>query len=87
MKYNGDRSSTAPVGSLSPNSLGLYDMRGNVMEWCLDSHDPSYHVLRGGAWDTLDEPSSRLEFRNYVQNPDERKNDYGFRVVLESAGK
>ncbi|HZF01648.1 MAG TPA: SUMF1/EgtB/PvdO family nonheme iron enzyme [Methylomirabilota bacterium] len=87
MKLNGERSSTAPVGSLGPNSLGLYDTRGNVMEWCLDSHDPSYHVLRGGAWDTLDEPSSRLVFRNYASSPDETKNDYGFRILLESASK
>jgi formylglycine-generating enzyme required for sulfatase activity len=79
------RSSTEPVGSLKPNSLGLYDMRGNVMEWCLDSHDPkSYRVLRGGAWDTFVEPSSRIEFRNYAQ-PNDKKNDYGFRVVLEPA--
>lgn len=85
MKYNSaTNNSTAPVGSLGANSLGLYDTRGNVMEWCLDSHDPSYHVLRGGAWDTAVEPSTRIEFRNYVQNPDERKNDYGFRIVLES---
>jgi formylglycine-generating enzyme required for sulfatase activity len=77
------RSSTEPVGTLKPNSLGLYDMRGNVMEWCLDSHDPkSYRVLRGGAWDTFVEPSSRIEFRNYA-GPDDRKNDYGFRVVLQ----
>ncbi|MGD1089057.1 MAG: SUMF1/EgtB/PvdO family nonheme iron enzyme [Verrucomicrobiota bacterium] len=78
------RSSTEPVGSLNPNSLGLYDMRGNVMEWCLDSHDPkSYRVLRGGAWDTFVETSSRIEFRNYAK-PDDRKSDYGFRVVLQS---
>ena len=84
MKLNGDRSSTASVGSLGANSLGLYDTRGNVMEWCLDSHDPSYHVLRGGGWDTFVEPSSRIEFRTYVQDPTEKKNDYGFRIVLEA---
>jgi formylglycine-generating enzyme required for sulfatase activity len=79
------RSSTEPVGSLNPNSLGLYDTRGNVMEWCLDSHDPnSYRVLRGGAWDTFVEPSSRIEFRNYAK-PGDKKNDYGFRVVLQAA--
>ena len=84
MKFTSDRSSTASVGSLGPNNLGLYDMRGNVMEWCLDAHDPSYHILRGGAWDTSAEPSTRIEFRNYVQNPGEKKNDYGFRVLLEA---
>jgi len=78
-------SSTEPVGSLKPNSLGLYDTRGNVMEWCLDSHDPkSYRVLRGGAWDTFIGPNSRIEFRNYAK-PDDKKNDYGFRVVLQAA--
>jgi formylglycine-generating enzyme required for sulfatase activity len=77
-------SSTESVGSLKPNSLGLYDIRGNVMEWCLDSHDPkSYRVLRGGAWDSFVETSLRIEFRNYAK-PDDKKNDYGFRVVLQS---
>jgi formylglycine-generating enzyme required for sulfatase activity len=76
-------SSTEPVGTLKPNSLGLYDTRGNVMEWCLDSHDPSYRVLRGGAWDTAVEPSSRIEFRNYAK-PGDKKNDYGFRVILQA---
>jgi formylglycine-generating enzyme required for sulfatase activity len=77
------RSSTAPVGSLGPNSLGLYDTRGNVMEWCLDSHDPTrYRVLRGGAWDTYLNIEARLEFRKYSV-PDKTQNDFGFRVLLE----
>jgi formylglycine-generating enzyme required for sulfatase activity len=83
---NGNISSPASVGSLGPNSLGLYDMRGNVWAWCLDSNDPAVRVLRGGAWDTFDEPSSRIVFRWYysMQN-DQPRNDFGFRVVLESA--
>jgi formylglycine-generating enzyme required for sulfatase activity len=87
MVLNGNsNSSTSPVGSLGPNSLGLYDTRGNVMEWCLDSHDPSYRVLRGGAWDTSLEVNSRTEFHWYAGSLDEKKNSYGFRIVLESTG-
>ena len=76
------RASTEPVGSLKPDSLGLYDTRGNVMEWCSDPQDKPYRVLRGGAWDTYIEINSRLEFREY-SSPEKTKNDYGFRVVLE----
>lgn len=76
------RSSTEAVGSLAPNSLGLYDTRGNVMEWCLDPQDKPYRVLRGGAWDTYIDINARPEFREYSA-PDKTKNDYGFRVVLE----
>ncbi len=83
MSLNGNfRSSTAPVGSLKPNSLGLYDTRGNVMEWCLDSHDPAYRVLHGGSWNTSAEPNSRIAFRWYAK-PDDATNTFGFRVVLE----
>lgn len=81
MKLNGDVSSTAPVGSLGANSLGLYDTRGNVMEWCLDSQDSGNRVLKGGAWDTWVEINARPEFRWYAP-PDEAKNSYGFRVIL-----
>ena len=54
---------TAPVGSLNPNSLGIFDMHGNVWEWVSDcwraTYDTEetanagnckYHVLRGGSW-------------------------------------
>jgi formylglycine-generating enzyme required for sulfatase activity len=68
VNHDGSRdgfSSAAPVGKLRPNRLGLYDMSGNVREWCWDCYgdytsdsvrDPkgpsrgSLHVIRGGDW-------------------------------------
>jgi formylglycine-generating enzyme required for sulfatase activity len=78
---NGNISSTEMVGSLGANSLGLYDTRGNVMEWCLDPQDQPYRVLKGGAWDTFLPVNARPEFRWYAK-PDEAKNSFGFRVIL-----
>jgi formylglycine-generating enzyme required for sulfatase activity len=78
------RSGTAAVGSLGPNSLGLYDTRGNVWEWCLDPQDKPFRVARGAAWDTSFEVNLRPEFRWYG-SPDDAKNMVGFRCVLAPA--
>jgi formylglycine-generating enzyme required for sulfatase activity len=78
---NGSRSGTSAVGSLKANAVGLYDVRGNVWEWCLDPQDKPFRVLRGGAWDTSLDVNLRPEFRWYSP-PDERKNTFGFRCVM-----
>lgn len=76
-------SSTHPVKNKLANSLGLYDMSGNVWEWCSDRYrdSVSLHVLRGGSWDfnaSYCEVSSRG-----IACPDFRRGDsYGFRVVV-----
>ncbi|HEX5221633.1 MAG TPA: SUMF1/EgtB/PvdO family nonheme iron enzyme [Verrucomicrobiae bacterium] len=76
------RSSTAPVGSLGATGPGIYDIRGNVCEWCLDPQDMPYRVARGASWQNWIEINLRPEFRWY-EAPEVRKETIGFRVVLE----
>jgi formylglycine-generating enzyme required for sulfatase activity len=80
---NAPRTGTAPAGSLGPNGLGLYDTRGNVMEFCLGDGSKPYRVLRGGSWAESIEINLRKEFRFYC-TPDDRKNTFGFRCVLKA---
>ncbi len=84
------------IGSKKPNELGLFDMSGNVSEWCSDwfgyysdesklnpkgPSDGTSKIIRGGGWNDY-VYNCKNTFRGY-SNPEEKSPNIGFRLVLE----
>ncbi len=92
---------THSVATKEPNALKLYDMSGNVAEWCWDYYEPTLptgsltnphgpnigemHVKKGGSW--LDDEQQCTVFYRSGSAPNGKSSSLGFRVCCSAIGE
>lgn len=94
LEYDDGFTACAPVASFRPNSLGLYDVSGNVAEWCRELVEAPpddllagtatghrFAVSRGGKWVGYPAATLRIDFREILYEPYGYSEGNGFRCV------
>jgi serine/threonine protein kinase/formylglycine-generating enzyme required for sulfatase activity len=79
---------TGPVSAFAPNQRGLYNLGGNVWEWCADKFNGTlnWRTLRGGSWATW-RADDLLSSARRGYDPYLRSDDVGFRCVIAANGE
>jgi serine/threonine protein kinase/formylglycine-generating enzyme required for sulfatase activity len=82
-RYKDAAPRTSAVPGYGPNARGIYDLGGNVWEWCVDRFNKTtnWRVLRGGSWATS-RPEELLLSCRRGYDPNFRHDDLGFRCVI-----